>query len=157
MSTSTAAAQHEVEPLGGRAGRRLGLGEDAFERAQGVVQRLCEQLLLGVEVVVQRRFRQAEPQREVGDRGRVVPLLVEESDGDLEDLARGRSRAGRGGRRSRAGPASSRGIPGRPVAAPSGSVVGSVMGSVFHPRGANTRAPWRVGSLSAIITERSVR
>ena len=72
-----------------RSSSRVELVEHlAAERVQAQVE-LEEDVLLALEVVVERRLRDAEPLGDLAQRGLVVALLVEELEGDVEDpLAR---------------------------------------------------------------------
>nr|BFF08827.1 hypothetical protein GCM10025699_01300 [Microbacterium flavescens] len=80
------AAEHRVETLGRGSDGRARLVEHALQPAQRLVEGEREQLLLRIEVVVQRRLGQAEARREIGDRGGVVALFVEEGDSDRQHL-----------------------------------------------------------------------
>ena len=78
------AAQDEIEPIRCRSGLRPFLGQHALQAAQRLVQCHLQQLFLGGEVVVDRRFGQSESRRQHAHRGRVVSELVECRDGDFQ-------------------------------------------------------------------------
>src|SRR5207253_1796735 len=74
------APQRQTDLLGGR--RVLGQGvERAVERRRTLSHRLVEQVLLRVDVVVERALLHAERLGEIADRGAVVALLGEEPGG----------------------------------------------------------------------------
>ncbi|ANF31348.1 hypothetical protein A0130_06415 [Leifsonia xyli] len=81
------APQHVRQAVGGRALGRLWRAQHALEPVERLVQREAQQLLLGGDVVVDRRLREPQPLGEHPDGGRVVPVLIERGHGDLEDAA----------------------------------------------------------------------
>ena len=79
------AADQVGQPVDRGTRRRLGFGGAGHQRFQRPLEAEPEQLLLALDVVVDRRLRESRRVREVLEAGAVVAALGEDADRDVEE------------------------------------------------------------------------